>query len=63
MSRAAMEAMGWPNGIVVFPESMQPNSDESGVIACTCRGVGCLIPPRLTQVDTIEPYDERESNP
>lgn len=34
-----------------------------GVIGCGCGGVGYLIPPKRTQDDTIEPYDERESNP
>ena len=34
-----------------------------GVIACGCGGVGYLIPPKRTQDETVEPYDERESNP
>jgi hypothetical protein len=34
-----------------------------GVIACSCGGAGYLIPPKRTQDDTIEPYDERESSP
>lgn len=61
MSKAAMEAMGWPEGVVCWPPSMQPKSDGSAVISCTCGMVGHLIPPK--QDESIEPYDERESNP
>lgn len=60
MSRAAMEAMGWPNGVVLFPDSMQPKRDECGVIGCGCGQLGYMIPPKR---DESEPYDERESNP
>lgn len=35
----------------------------TGVIGCSCGGMGHLIPPRRAQDDTMEPYDERESNP
>lgn len=36
---------------------------SQGVICCSCGGAGYLIPPKRTQDDTIEPYDERESSP
>lgn len=34
-----------------------------GVIACACGSVGHLIPPKRTQDETVEPYDEREIQP
>lgn len=34
-----------------------------GELSCSCGMVGKLIPPKRTQDETIEPYDERESNP
>lgn len=32
-----------------------------GELSCTCGMLGHLIPPK--QDESIEPYDERESNP
>lgn len=35
----------------------------TGVIGCGCGRLSYLIPPKRTQDETVEPYDERESNP
>lgn len=38
-------------------------STLTGVIGCGCGRLGYLIPPKRTQDETVEPYEERESQP